>query len=71
MRRQVIKTVNASILKDYRAAVSSTALPWDYGTFALTSGEKELNNWPVFRWIGLLSDPIWLEFHVAMEDVNL
>lgn len=71
MRKPVIKTLNASILKDSRVAVSSTAFPWDYGTFTPTSREKELNNWPVSGWIGLVSYPIWLEFHVACESVSL
>ena len=31
-----MKTVNASVLKDSKVAGSSTALPWDQGTFMLT-----------------------------------
>ena len=32
-----MKTVNASVLKDSKVARSSTVLPWDQGTFMLTT----------------------------------
>jgi hypothetical protein len=52
-------------------SLSSVAFPWYWVTFTLTSGGMELTNLPVFARIGLASNLIWLEFHVAVGDMNL
>jgi hypothetical protein len=40
----------------HRVPRSSTTLPWDQGTFTLTSEGRDLSNLPGFWWIGLVSD---------------